>query len=89
MSIQPYKLDECYARGTGRTTRIAINLVDAMLKEPGKQFEIIDHYGHIDADSRLAVIVCDVLAVLGIKATITEVNYDRRIFISIKPINRI
>lgn len=77
-----YELDPVLGRRTGRTTRIAVNLIDAMLKNPGHQFEIIDHYGTREADRHLADLVCRTLQTLGMAPKVT-IRPHNRYFISI------
>lgn len=84
----PYELDPVLARGTGRTTRIAINLIDLMLKNPGKEYEIIDHHGTREADINLLHTVQDTTQALGINALVRQTAENRRFFVHIPPIRR-
>ena len=84
----PYELDPVLARGTGRTTRIVVNLIDAMLKNPGEEYEIIDHHGTREADLCLLKQVSRATESLGITLHIRQDSRGNRYFVHIEPLRK-
>ena len=74
---------------SGRTTRIAINVIQSMLLSPGVQHQVVDHFddGRGHASKSLAENICRVLECL-------DVRYVREqkasmFFITVLPIRNI
>lgn len=81
-----YELDPYYARGTGRTTRIAINIVDQMLKNPGKRFEVLDHEGTPSDGRYLLSLIDHITNVLGMRCIAEKDGKTLTISVHIPPI---
>ena len=81
-----YELDPYYARGTGRTTRIAINIVDQMLKNPGKRFEVLDHEGCLDRGKYLLSLIGKLTGALGIRCIVEKDGRTLALSVHIPPI---
>ena len=81
-----YTLDPYYARRTGRTTRIAINIVDQMLKNPGKRFEVLDHEGTPKDGNYLLYLIGSVTRTLGIPCIVEKNDRTGTISVHVPPI---
>lgn len=76
-------------RCSGRTTRIAINVIQSMLLSPGVQHQVVDHFddGQGYASKVLAESICRVLECLGVRY-IRE-QRSSMFFITVLPIKNI
>lgn len=75
---------------SGRTTRIAINVIQSMLLSPGVKHQIVDHFddGRGHASKLLAENICRVLECLGVRYT-QEQTPTSTFFITVLPIRNI